>query len=508
MDLPFKILEFNSENLAKAFSNSFIDAEEIKEKHFHYKYFLEYFSQNGNDYPSPQTIIIEFNYLSKAFLYDYSSYYSLCFGDKYSSLCKRLHFFKSKFSESDFIFDLTHPTKESKFLKNDYYLGYIVIKDLPNVIIGSTVIKPYPTVEDKIRNYPTIRKYNVNIFGKEFELESTAFQEQDSVVSACATSALWMAFHKTSEIFQTPLPSPSEITKSAGNLYITAGRLFPNLGLDHTQIGNVIDSIGLEFELRNSDELLTDINYYKSFIYAYLKAGIPVLLGIEIESIGRHLITITGYRENQTAFENKSSISLYAEKIERFYAHDDQVGPYSRLGFDQNANKVITSWWKNEDGTIKYKAQVISVFVPLYHKIRINFENILEQIKVFDYYLYMRLSKSFEVVWDVFLAFSNKYKENYSEIAGSNADLIHKVRFHSLPKHIWIARAFVSNSPIIEFVFDSTDVSEGFYCHLVNILNSNILEIIHEDLNDQKFRDFIANKMHKKYLKRFDDAIK
>jgi len=253
LDQSFKILEYSAENLAVVLSNSYINEIDIKAKKFHYEYFLEYFSKHGEKNLSAQTIVIEYHYLSKAFLYDYSNYYSLCFGDKYRSFCNRVHFFNVKFTESDFIKEITLSQEESNYLKNDNYLGYIVIKNLPNVSIGSSLIKPYSEDIDDKRNYPVKREYPVNLFGKELKIETLAFQEQDRVVSACATSALWITFHMTNYLFRTPLPTPNEITKSAKNLFFTSGRLFPNIGLDHSQIGNAIDSIGLVFDLRNND---------------------------------------------------------------------------------------------------------------------------------------------------------------------------------------------------------------------------------------------------------------
>src|SRR5262249_17736969 len=97
---------------------------------------------------------------------------------------------------------------------------------LPRTIVGRTCLKTYP--HDSRRDFPITRDYEANLFGMPLRVESLAFQEQDSVAAACATSALWSAFHGTGKQFQHPIPSPVEISKAATAHLPLDTRTFPN----------------------------------------------------------------------------------------------------------------------------------------------------------------------------------------------------------------------------------------------------------------------------------------
>jgi hypothetical protein len=101
------------------------------------------------------------------------------------------------------------------------------------------------------RFFPILRKYPVGLFGLELEIETLAYQEQDSVVAACATSALCSCFRGTGKLFQHVIPPPVEITDWAGDhlpedLVAVSLRAFPNTGLSATQMAHAIRRVGLE----------------------------------------------------------------------------------------------------------------------------------------------------------------------------------------------------------------------------------------------------------------------
>jgi hypothetical protein len=166
------------------------------------------------------------------------------------------------------------------------YLGYVVVKPLPARQIGATLL-PYAATEANRRHYPVGRTYEVNLLGKQLALGTLIFQEQDNNVSAGATTALWMAFHKTAGQFQMALPSPYQITTATRNLFNHHGRNFPSVGLDPTQIGEAIQAVGLVAELRTyrqrgewrlddaaavDEQMVEQLQGAKRFLYAYLRA--------------------------------------------------------------------------------------------------------------------------------------------------------------------------------------------------------------------------------------------
>jgi hypothetical protein len=329
-------------------------------------------------------------------------------------------------------------------------------------------------------------------------VNSLAFQEQDSVVGACASSALWSAFHKTSQLFQTPLPSPSDITKSAKNLFQSSGRTYPSGGLDHYQIGNAIESVGLVSELRNSERLISNTGYLKSFIYSYCKMGLPVLLGIRFPD-GDHLITITGYKEeNDVEFSRTSEMSLKSSAIVRFYAHDDQVGPFSRLGFDEKGD-FITSWWNDFTEAGKKTASLVSLFIPIHNKIRLTFENIYSKVRMVDFYFFHRVT-SVNIYWDIFLDFSNEYKKRVAHSAFISNHLKHSLLTGQLPKYVWIARGIVNDECIIELVFDATQIASADYCIRINVFNDSLKIILSNDLLNPTIVDYLIAQLGQPFL--------
>jgi hypothetical protein len=72
-------------------------------------------------------------------------------------------------------------------------------------------LKTYP--QEAGRSFPATRRFTANLFGISLDIPQTLpFQEQDSIVAACATSALWSVLQATAKEFQHALLTPIEIT--------------------------------------------------------------------------------------------------------------------------------------------------------------------------------------------------------------------------------------------------------------------------------------------------------
>lgn len=498
-----EILRFSEDNLAFALSNDFISAERVKSK-THFIYLFDYL-KNGSGL-NVNTIVIEYDYISKSYLSDYSTYYSLCFKD-YPRKTKRIHFFGIQFTKRKFDYSISSNSVSDKELWNSY-LGFVVAKPLPDAIIGPTLLKMYDRTPTDHRKYIATKNYKIHLFGKELTLDSLIYQEQDTVLSACATTALWCAFHKTSELFHTPEPSPNEITKNAGNLFFNSGRTFPNHGLDVYQICKAIENVGLVTELRNKNIFLNDIDTVKAFVYGYLKLGLPVLLGIKIDGIGDHLITVSGYKEIKAISRFSQTISLKSHFIERFYAHDDQIGPFSRIGF--NGNKILTSWWLKDDVQNKLEATVSSVFVPLHPKIRITFEEVYKKINNFDKFLYLifdTLNTKIELVWDIYLDFSESLKSEIKNNPTIRKFKKREILTKQMPRFIWRSICIIDDKYVVEIIFDATDIGRGFFIHdiifyddvfesfLKSILSLTNISNLFKKINGSELYSFLRKKL-------------
>lgn len=479
-----------------------IKVEEKIENRFHFKYFLNYLWKDADGLKA-QTILLEKDYTSASYLGDYINYYAHCYRP-YLKQCRRVHFFKEKIDTNLFLKMLSDNKGEHDRLWKSY-LGYIVVKPLPKGVIGATLIKPYDK-KDK-RFYTAKRKYPVNIFGKELEIESLPYQEQDGIVGSCASSALWFAFQKTSQLFNTVVPNPSDITISAGYDSFHTGKSFPSSGLEITQICKAVHATGLISELRVSQEYISDDKWLKSFVYAYSRMGIPILMGIDIEKRGAHLVTLNGYRfsnnKKKIKKESKLALKLQSNEITKFYAHDDQTGPFSRIEFaGNNGHQFNTSWWDSINSETKLGANTICVIVPLYNSIKVTFENILEEATILDFVFGKHLGLKFN--WDIYLTKSNKYKEetrielvkNEKLYDSSAFDLL----FESLPEYVWVAKAYLRNGEkdflIFDLVYDAIDVNYKKTPYFTNIYNTSFKEILDELSIRDEFSIFKNDSRH------------
>ncbi len=442
----------------------------------HLAYFENYFDSVG-----VKTILAEFDYVDRDYLEDFASYYVRCFHE-YRRHCTRLHFFTYKFEEQAFTDMLKGcDSSLSQELLQETYRGFMVVKPLPKTIIGRTCLQPHPSASHNF--FPITRPYTCHLFGIPLKINSLAFQEQDSVAAACATSALWSTFQGTGLQFQHPIPSPVEITRAATSHVPHDTRTFPSRGLGITQMSDAIRSVGLEpllLSAQNQDVL-------KSAIYAYLKGRIPILLGVALSEhkddeddkddavpMGFHAVAVTGFSLDNSKKRQYSATGtwLKALSMNLIYAHDDQIGPFAPMMFVDDKkfmdeSILSTSWNASRSGsTVKAKAN--ELLVPLYHKIRIPLETVQEMIFSFDRIVEMlrktrRINLRNQLEWDVYLTSSNTIKEEFQNITLSSLDYKATLLTFPMPRFLWRATALLESKPVIDLLFDATDVEQGSF---------------------------------------------
>jgi hypothetical protein len=104
---------------------------------FHTRYFEEYFGK-----VCAKTIVVEWPYIDRDFLEDFAAYYVRCFSE-YKRQCARLHFFDSVVTSKDLSGALDGSRPNARALQKSY-LGFVVLKPLPQTIIGRTCLVTYP----------------------------------------------------------------------------------------------------------------------------------------------------------------------------------------------------------------------------------------------------------------------------------------------------------------------------------------------------------------------------
>jgi hypothetical protein len=488
---PYEVLAFSHDNLCAAVSNPHISSA-ILSNEDKIRYLSDYLSAIA-----AKSVIIENHYIDGDYLDDFSNYYVKCF-KSYDRKCKRLHFFSSDIDSIAFESIVAGRAAASE-LENirGAYLGFIVARPLPNAVVGRTALKTYPPDSGR-RNYTCTRPYKVNLFGIELTVTSLVFQEQDNVLAACATVALWCSFHKTADIFGTAVPTPAQITTFANHV-VNHARPIPSHGLTIQQICNAIRRVGLDAEV----VVVNNGVPVPSLAYGHLKWGLPVILLATVEGIGLHAITLTGYSINAAPVTSSEvdpkayCIPMAGLRINEFYGHDDQIGPFCRVVVKPSSAAsskiypvIFESSWKDQK-TGKYLALYPEmIVVPVYHKIRVTFLDVQKWLTKLDALLGVFLKGASALEWDLYLTTVNEYKKELRDTALSQPrsnDLL----VMSFPKYMWRAIYRAGDIRLFECMVDATDMTESAPFHLMLWHNDALKQNVHQALTDPSLQDVL-----------------
>lgn len=432
----------------------------------HLSYFGDYFAAMGT-----KTIVVEHPYTDKDYTEDYASYYARCH-EGYKKDCTRLHFFGTAFDHAMFDGAVAGNDEAIATLKRSYQ-GFIVVKPLPSTVVGRTCLRTYGNA-GRVRSFPVLHTYKAHLCGIELTVDSVPFQEQDTDVAACATSALWSALHCTGLLFQHHIPTPAEITEAAAAHQRPFGRPLPAAnGLTYGQMADALRSERLEPLLLKANDLL----FLRIAARAYLDARVPCILIGQVgrglrpnfQVLGAHAMTVTGFSlpASQPEPFGTTGCLFRATAVERLYAHDDQVGPFARLRFEAGSSLLGTSMLDPQTrtrGDINFGPEML--IVPLYHKVRVPIETIVRSVVALDEWLEMARAQglihlSDRLVWDVSLSDVSQYKKTIFHLKDVPTDFRLKMLQAVLPRYLWRATAHSGNAMQFELIFDATDLLQG-----------------------------------------------
>ena len=408
-----------------------------------------------------KAIVVEENYFDRDFLQDFAVWHVRCFVD-YRRTCARLHFFSFGLDKDAFEEALLR-RKDAPCLQ-DGYLGFIVVKPLPDTVIGRSCLKVYPAVEGtRRRSYPTARPEHANLFGLDLHVDSLPFQEQDRDVAACASSALWTVLNGTSRIFGHPAPSPAEITRAATLRATASDRSFPaDGGLTLYQVADAIRSVGLEPHAMGA----SDQSVLRIAVMAYIRLGIPcILLGplrdlSTGEELVGHAVAVAGHSEGPAPQAGAERTRFLADRVDRLYCHDDQAGPFAKCVFGEEGLEMGV---RGHGALFLFAPQ--SLLVPLYHKIRVPVADVVVVAQEFDALL-GKLSAVEQnpfregVIWDVRLTTVNDLRR---ALAASGLDDANRRRLllRGYPRFIWVLEARGASGITFQAFLDATDLIQG-----------------------------------------------
>ncbi len=316
------------------------------------------------------------------------------------------------------------------------------------------------------------------------------------------------------------IPSPIDITNVAARKLPLETRALPSRGLNPNQMAQAIRDVGLEPLFI---EIKADANahyFTKSTVYSYIRSKIPVILGIDLVDIcttqrdsyengmllDRHAVTVTGYsliKKSDPKPLDSFNFLLNASRIDKLYVHDDQVGPFARIEFEDmlvswltkdnnklSGNSLSTSWnSRNYKENGKVKGVVKFVLVPVYNKIRIPFEYIHDMIVIFDKLIELLRQKGLlpyeeRIIWDIYLKTTNKLKIDLAENGNIAADEKLNILTMAMPRFIWRTSAIIKDKNILDLFFDATDIEQGQVFLAAIEYDKDLSAVLHEIVKD------------------------
>lgn len=387
-----------------------------------------------------QSVIIENRYIDSDWRSEHANFYGTTFR-RYPSVCHRLHFFAARVS-ADFaeLPDLA-----------DAYRGYSVMRPLPEMPVGRTMIQAPPEVAAANLTAGTER---VNIFGFPFAITAMPFISQDAKYLRCAHAAIWMVLRHATLVHGLPKRLPGDVREAAtGGLVV--GRQMPSDGLSASQMLNALDRLGLPTGML---EPIPDSGPGTVPI-----PGSPTLFGVICRYVNSQLPPIVVSDSHAwvvVAWANRPSTG---HKRLTLWRHDDARGPYIK----------IDDPWNEKDGAHRPWRFVLT---PLMPRMNVDAERAeatgaawlglaipqWSQTPDGQPGRAAQASATGQISYHTYAVSSNDYKARLG-LRGLSVELARLYRTTQMPRYIWVveavdreARQQARPSVLGEIILDST----------------------------------------------------
>ncbi|MGQ0723259.1 MAG: hypothetical protein ACT4PE_17060 [Candidatus Eiseniibacteriota bacterium] len=424
------------------------------------------------------SLVVEDHYIDRHFIEEVALYYSRCLSS-YPNWCTRIHVFTEMLDDEELASLIrsaaTGSFDEVQSRLQQNYLGFIVVRPIPSVPIGRTILRPRG--DSGNRQFPTTLASHAHLMGFELSVDGVPFQQQDRAVGACATTAIWTALQRVCRRDGGRAPTPSAITEAAVRHYLPEGRPFPSSGLTIEQICEAFRGFGFPPALFRVGDAPV---WFLLLLQCYVRSGIPVLLAISSGQRDGHAVTVVGFREAASDLpriplhlEEEGSVEFRAGNLgfDQVYVHDDRLGPYARARLDVDGAKLRISI-EFPDGTVDTQ-DVTHGLAPLYPKLRTTADEVFSASMdlapiVSRLFGWKGEDRSIEVFFDR----SGTYAASLFQAGAEPARLERFLRQASLSRYVGISRWSVGRTPLLDAVWDTTDtLREGRYGdHLIGLV--------------------------------------
>jgi hypothetical protein len=418
-----------------------------------------------------RTVLVEYRYVDPDYRSEFARFWARTFRER-SPFARRLHFFEAVIEKHQ-LHDLPVPGDAG-------YLGYTVVRPVPNGPVGRTVIVP-PEEFNRVDATLVLIRDSVQIAGREYEVRGAPFAQQDGQLLRCAHVAAWMCHYSAYRRgFVGRQLTASFIDAAPPSL--SYDRLLPSHGMNSLQIQATFAAFNVPAVLYDLDQLpevggvtnpkvpVNKVNKYDepepggmwdtrifSIVCRYLNSGFPVMVGTGTE----HAFTLIGWYRDGDAI--------------RFIANDDVDGPY----------KTIPSPFTDKPERLPWKMLMVplppNAFVEAEAAENFAFDTFVRYAslgvehwaKLFGDEIAKRLVELGRRVKDDELKLRTAFRENRDYKArigdrGFDDPLVRMVRLAHLPHYSWVVEVHepkncaVPEEPCVvaELVIDSTSDSD------------------------------------------------
>lgn len=285
-----------------------------------------------------RTVVVEAHYIDRHFLDEHAFYYAKKF-DSPRNAVSRVHIFSREFDDAGLS---TMFAERARFKKDraglyeaelsDDYLGFISIRPLPTAPLGRTVLRALRAAKQE-RHISAVQSYPVHLGNLRLTVEGIPFQQQDLAVGACATVAAWTALSQVTKLEGMRAPTPAQVAEGASRHLLTHGRTLPAVsGFNMEQLSEAVRNVGFAPEYIRAD---VKPEYFVLALHTYLQSGIPVVLSLwradENGGEERHAVTAVGFQTHDEADSRlETTLPVQSAFMRKLYVHDDGLGPYAR----------------------------------------------------------------------------------------------------------------------------------------------------------------------------------
>lgn len=280
-----------------------------------------------------KSFLVESRYIDRDYSADYRRFYAQTFRT-YGRHCKRVHFFAENVGTIMSLPTWAERVAALQKTSKRSYLGFVVVRPLPNAPIGRTALSLGGPVGAKLESVVTCRAdIRANLLGAELDVSSASFMQQDSRVGACAQVAIWTGARHMHQRHKYNWLSVADITRMAA----------PTTAYQATSLPAGSDFLTPDHMIRAIHEMGFQPLYIEGIgktigadIMPYVESGLPVMLGLDAGHSLGHAVTVIG----RVFASRPTPTNQLADYVPAFIVHDDQAGPYMLLPRNAGAAKA------------------------------------------------------------------------------------------------------------------------------------------------------------------------